>query len=69
ERGSFLKQSDESSVYAHCFFYCKKPNETKKSEKIITKGAANCLALVIGHKGKAYRTGGDEFMAIVHTPY
>jgi diguanylate cyclase (GGDEF)-like protein len=33
----------------------------------LIKGAANCLALTIGHMGKAYRTGGDEFMAIVHT--
>ena len=33
----------------------------------LIKGAAACLALSIGPKGKAYRTGGDEFMAIVHT--
>ncbi len=33
----------------------------------LIKGAAGCLALTVGHKGKAYRTGGDEFMAIVHT--
>jgi diguanylate cyclase (GGDEF)-like protein len=33
----------------------------------LIKGAADCLALSIGNKGKVYRTGGDEFMAIVHT--
>ena len=30
-------------------------------------GAAECLLLAIGSKGKVYRTGGDEFMAILHT--
>jgi diguanylate cyclase (GGDEF)-like protein len=47
----------------------KNVNDTKghaAGDELI-KGAANCLALIIGHKGKAYRTGGDEFMAIVHT--
>jgi diguanylate cyclase (GGDEF)-like protein len=33
----------------------------------LIKGAADCLALSIGNKGKVYRTGGDEFMAIIHT--
>jgi diguanylate cyclase (GGDEF)-like protein len=33
----------------------------------LIKGAADCLVLAIGQAGKAYRTGGDEFMAIVHT--
>lgn len=33
----------------------------------LIKGAADCLALSIGQAGKVYRTGGDEFMAIVHT--
>jgi len=33
----------------------------------LIKGAADCLALSIGQTGKVYRTGGDEFMAIVHT--
>ena len=32
----------------------------------LIKGAADCLALSIGKKGKVYRTGGDEFMAVVH---
>jgi diguanylate cyclase (GGDEF)-like protein len=31
------------------------------------KGAADCLALAVRNKGKVYRTGGDEFIAIVHT--
>ena len=31
-------------------------------------GAATCLLSVIAPYGKVYRTGGDEFMAIVHTP-
>ena len=29
-------------------------------------GAAECLLLAIGNRGKVYRTGGDEFMAILH---
>ena len=33
----------------------------------LIKGAADCLALSVGKKGKVYRTGGDEFMAVVHT--
>ena len=33
----------------------------------LIKGAADCLVLSIGNKGKVYRTGGDEFMAVVHT--
>lgn len=33
----------------------------------LIKGASDCLSLVIRNNGKAYRTGGDEFMAIVHT--
>jgi len=33
----------------------------------LIKGAADCLVLSLGKSGKVYRTGGDEFMAIVHT--
>ena len=33
----------------------------------LIKGAADCLALSVGNKGKVYRTGGDEFMAVVYT--
>ncbi len=33
----------------------------------LIKGAADCLSLAVGSNGKAYRTGGDEFMAIVHS--
>ncbi len=33
----------------------------------LIKGAADCLSLAVGHNGKAYRTGGDEFMAILHS--
>jgi len=33
----------------------------------LIRGAANCLLLAIGNRGKVYRTGGDEFMAILHT--
>ena len=33
----------------------------------LIKGAADCLAASVGSKGKAYRTGGDEFLAIVHS--
>lgn len=32
----------------------------------LIKGAADCLMLSIGQAGSTYRTGGDEFMAIVH---
>ncbi len=31
----------------------------------LIKGAADCLAVSVGNLGKVYRTGGDEFMAIV----
>ena len=30
-------------------------------------GAADCLRTAVGSDGKVYRTGGDEFLAIVHT--
>ena len=33
----------------------------------LIKGAADCLLEAVGLRGKAYRTGGDEFMAVVHT--
>ncbi len=33
----------------------------------LIKGAADCLALSIGNNGKAYRTGGDEFIAVACT--
>ncbi|MBO6148675.1 MAG: GGDEF domain-containing protein [Lachnospiraceae bacterium] len=33
----------------------------------LIKGAADCLASSVGSQGKVYRTGGDEFLAIVHT--
>ena len=33
----------------------------------LIRGAANCLLLAVGNRGKVYRTGGDEFMAILHT--
>ncbi len=33
----------------------------------LIKGAADCLSLAVGNRGKVYRTGGDEFMAVVHT--
>ena len=33
----------------------------------LIKGAADCLLLGIGERGKVYRTGGDEFTAILHT--
>ena len=33
----------------------------------LIKGAADCLALSVSNKGKVYRTGGDEFMAVVRT--
>ncbi len=32
----------------------------------LIKGAANCLTIAIGNKGKVYRTGGDEFVGIVY---
>jgi diguanylate cyclase (GGDEF)-like protein len=33
----------------------------------LIKGAAFCLLSAIGSSGKIYRTGGDEFIAIVHS--
>ena len=47
----------------------KKVNDTKghSAGDELIKGAADCIALSVGNKGKAYRTGGDEFMAIVNT--
>lgn len=33
----------------------------------LIKAAAECIALSTGDDGNAYRIGGDEFMAIVHT--
>jgi diguanylate cyclase (GGDEF)-like protein len=33
----------------------------------LIKGAADCISLSVGNHGKAYRTGGDEFVALVHT--
>ena len=47
----------------------KKVNDTKGhagGDELI-KGAAECLLLGIGENGKVYRTGGDEFAAILHT--
>ena len=38
----------------------------KAGDELI-KGASDCLALSIRQNGKIYRTGGDEFVAIVHT--
>ncbi len=46
----------------------KKVNDTKghaAGDELI-KGAADCLSLSVGKKGKVYRTGGDEFMAVVY---
>ncbi len=33
----------------------------------LIRGAADCLHVCIGQTGKVYRTGGDEFIAILHT--
>lgn len=33
----------------------------------LIKAAAECLLFAVGNKGKVYRTGGDEFMVILHT--
>ena len=47
----------------------KKVNDTKGhagGDELI-KGAAECLLLAIGSKGKVYRIGGDEFAAILKT--
>ena len=32
----------------------------------LIKGTADCLVAALGTMGKVYRTGGDEFMAIIH---
>ena len=47
----------------------KKANDTighAAGDELI-KGAADCLQSTIGSFGKTYRTGGDEFLAILHT--
>ncbi len=47
----------------------KKANDTighAAGDELI-KGAANCLQSTIGSFGKTYRTGGDEFLAILRT--
>lgn len=47
----------------------KKANDTQghaAGDELI-KGAANCLTINNGTKGKVYRTGGDEFMIIINT--
>lgn len=33
----------------------------------LIKGAAECLFLAVSNTGRVYRTGGDEFVAILHT--
>ncbi len=33
----------------------------------LLRGTASCLSAVLGGHGKVYRTGGDEFLAILHT--
>ncbi|MCR4791958.1 MAG: diguanylate cyclase [Lachnospiraceae bacterium] len=33
----------------------------------LIKGAADCFAVSVGKQGKVYRTGGDEFMALVRS--
>ncbi|MCR4891542.1 MAG: GGDEF domain-containing protein [Lachnospiraceae bacterium] len=33
----------------------------------LIKGAADCMQSVVGHDGRVYRVGGDEFIAIMHT--
>ena len=61
--------SDDFVIFSIDINGLKKVNDTKghaAGDELI-KGAADCLALSIGNKGKVYRTGGDEFMSIVHT--
>ena len=61
--------SDDFAIFSVDVNGLKKVNDTlghAAGDELI-KGAADCLALSVGKKGKVYRTGGDEFMAIVHT--
>ncbi len=61
--------SDDFVIFSVDINGLKKVNDTKghaAGDELI-KGAADCLALSVGNKGKVYRTGGDEFMSIVHT--
>lgn len=63
------KLSDDFVLFSIDVNGLKTVNDTKghaAGDELI-KGAANCIALSVGNKGKVYRTGGDEFMAIVHT--
>ncbi len=60
--------SDDFVVFSVDVNGLKTVNDTKghaAGDELI-KGAADCLALSVGKKGKVYRTGGDEFMAVIH---
>ncbi len=66
---NFKDISDTFVIFAIDVNGLKKINDTKghaAGDELI-KGAAECLALSIRSSGKVYRTGGDEFMAIVDT--
>lgn len=60
---------DDLVIFCNDVNGLKAVNDTKGHEAgdELIKGAAECLVLSIGKAGKVYRTGGDEFMAIVHT--
>ena len=61
--------SDDFVLFSMDVNCLKAVNDTKghaAGDELI-KGSADCLVLSVGSKGKAYRTGGDEFMAVVHT--
>ncbi len=61
--------SDDLVIFSIDVNGLKSVNDTKghaAGDELI-KGAADCIALSVGKKGKVYRTGGDEFMAVVHT--
>ena len=63
------KLDDNLAVFCIDVNGLKVVNDTKghaAGDELI-KGAADCLVLSIGQAGKVYRTGGDEFMAIVRT--
>ncbi len=60
---------DDLAVFSIDVNGLKIANDTKghaAGDELI-KGAADCLAVSVGSNGKVYRTGGDEFIAIVHT--
>jgi diguanylate cyclase (GGDEF)-like protein len=60
---------EDFSVFSIDVNGLKTANDTKghvAGDELI-KACSDCLLMAVGTRGKVYRTGGDEFIAIVHT--